>query len=110
MMELSLDMKIPNGIPGERWTLAEAVKEMRRLKLTRLLENDTDALSEYVFLFQRAVRNDETPKIGEVWAAWYRAASEALENEYDAVDSAMSPSTYRGRKGAITKLVFERKY
>lgn len=107
MTELTLGMWVPNSTGG--WTLAEAVESLKSRRLTRLLVNDDEELSEHVCLFERALRRRETPTTGQVWAAWYCAATEALEHEYW-FEETITMEQYRARKAAITRLVFRKKF
>lgn len=107
-MKITLDMKISH-YPSD-WTLAEAVEDLKREKLTRLLENTDEEISEHVLLFKRSVYNGESPTIGQVWAAWFVASIEALDDECYAEGSTMTPRQYGARKAAITRLVFRKEY
>ncbi|MFF4777466.1 hypothetical protein ACFY05_31885 [Microtetraspora fusca] len=104
MIAITLDMQVPHSLGS--WTLAEAVNSLKASGMTRLIRNSDD-LEEHFGGFQRAVRDGQTPTIGQALAAYHVAASTALDDEYYAEDSTMTPRQYGARQAAITRLVFQ---
>lgn len=102
---MSLDMQIPNATGG--WTLADAVENLKRAGMTRLLNGGLEEISELLYGFERALRDGQTPTAGEVWAAYYEVVTQELEAAYWERDE-ISTATYAARKGALTRLVIRK--
>lgn len=115
--KITLDMRIPNGLASmpnatedeKTWTLQEAVDQLKKQRMTRLLKDDDDA-SEQLWGFRQAVQYGNTPTIGQVWAAYYVAATDKVWDEYLDEDGTVTERQFGARKAAITRLVFRKKY
>lgn len=101
---ITRDMKIKHSL-GE-WSLEEAMDEIKRRGLTRLLRDAAD-ISENVFLFLWAVNRGETPTTGQVLAAWHEAIVEELEVAYWEKDE-ITKRQYTGRTAAVRALVLRK--
>ncbi|MEV0306474.1 hypothetical protein [Nonomuraea fuscirosea] len=102
---IALGMVIPHPIITQ--TLAEAVESLKREGWTGLLVDTPEDVSEHELSFRRAVRDGRAPTIGEVLAAYYVAAMEALDKAYYE-DDEITNGQYRYRKSVVRRLVFRR--
>ncbi|MFB4280823.1 hypothetical protein ACBJ59_36425 [Nonomuraea sp. MTCD27] len=103
---LSLDMHVPNFTGG--WTLKQAVDELKRRRLTRLLERDDAAISERVRLFERAVADGRTPTNGQVLAAYYVVVEDLLFAGRYGDNPTLNTRQYAARRAALNRLVFRK--
>lgn len=110
--DITLDMQIPNGIPGHQAdpeeqtrTLQEAVDDLKGRGLTRLLDNKRQ-ITEYGRKFTYTLDCGGTPNNGQILAAYYYARLHMLNAAYVAGD--INERQYAARMGATTRIVCQR--